>query len=156
MKKYELTKETIQFEGKILYRIRALKAFKAGFGNAKVGDLGGYVESEDNLSQEDNCWIYDEAKVFDKAKIYGNALVGDEAEVYDWAEVFDNAKVYSNALIYKNAKVYDNAKVFDNAQIFDKKVRLYLASLAKFFRSSGINTNSPKAVKTKTKNNSAG
>ena len=38
---------------------------KTGFGNVNVkeGDIGGYIESEDNLSQAGTCWIYDEAKV---------------------------------------------------------------------------------------------
>ena len=54
-----------------LYRIRALK----DFGDVKAGDLGGYIESERNLSQEGDCWVYDKAKVTDEAKIYGNAKI---------------------------------------------------------------------------------
>ena len=49
MKKYELTNETITIDnGKALYRIRALDNIEA-FG-VKVGDLGGYIEKEENLS----------------------------------------------------------------------------------------------------------
>ncbi|MGN6746796.1 hypothetical protein, partial [Neisseria sp. P0024.S002] len=60
-KKYELVKEdSIVVDGFILYRIRALKDFYV----VKAGDLGGYVESEDNLSHEGYAWIYDEAKVY--------------------------------------------------------------------------------------------
>ena len=81
MKKYELTDETIEVYGTALHRIKALK----DFGNVKKGELGGYVESEHNLSQEGNCWVC------------GNA------EVYDNAEVYSNAKVYSNALVCGNA-----------------------------------------------------
>ena len=54
MKKYELTNETKKVNGKTFYRIKALK----DFGNIKKGELGGYVESENILSQEGNCWIY--------------------------------------------------------------------------------------------------
>lgn len=47
-KKYELVPETVkEFYSKPMYRIRALKDFS----DVKKGDLGGYVESEDNLSQ---------------------------------------------------------------------------------------------------------
>ena len=53
MKKYELTDETIEVYGTALHRIKALK----DFGNVKKGELGGYVESEHNLSQEGNCWV---------------------------------------------------------------------------------------------------
>lgn len=34
-----------------VYQIKALKDFN----DVKAGDLGGYVASEDNLSQEGNC-----------------------------------------------------------------------------------------------------
>ena len=59
-KKYKLIEESINFRGKTLYRIEALK----DFGNIKKGDKGGYVQSEKNLSQEANCWIYNNAKVY--------------------------------------------------------------------------------------------
>ncbi|NDK07840.1 hypothetical protein EOM39_01180 [Candidatus Gracilibacteria bacterium] len=72
--KYKLTDKNIKFRGKVLYRIQALK----DFGDVKKGDLGGYIEKEDNLSQDGNCWIYNEAKVYDEAKICGNAKVYDE------------------------------------------------------------------------------
>ena len=53
-KKFKLTGDTIRLsEGVILHRIEALKSF----GNVKVGDLGGYVESEDNLSQSGTYYI---------------------------------------------------------------------------------------------------
>ena len=79
MKKYELTNETINFENKKLFRIRALK----DFGNVKAGDLGGYVESENNLSQEDNCWIYENAKVYGNAEVSNDDIVSGNARVYD-------------------------------------------------------------------------
>ena len=49
--KYKLTEESINYCGKTLYRIEALK----DFANVKKGDKGGYVEKEDNLSQEGDC-----------------------------------------------------------------------------------------------------
>ena len=119
MKKYELTDETIEVYGTALHRIKALK----DFGNVKKGELGGYVESEHNLSQEGNCWVcgnaevYDNAEVCGNAEVYDNALVYGNAEVYDNALVYGNAKVYDNALVYGNAKVYSNAKVYGNALV---------------------------------------
>lgn len=77
-KKYELVKEdSIVVDGFKLYRIKALKDFFV----IKAGDLGGYVESEDNLSQEGNCWIYDDAKVYGGSKVFGNARVAHNATV---------------------------------------------------------------------------
>lgn len=96
-KKYEILLDTkTYFKGRVLYRIRALKDFS----DVKAGDLGGYIQREQNLSQEGNCWVYDDAKV------------------HNGAQVYDNAKVYGSAIVYGFAKIYDNAKVGDNAQVY--------------------------------------
>ena len=87
-KKYKLTDETIEVEGKVLYRIEALKDFC----EIKKGDKGGFIESDDNLSHEGNAWVYDDACVYD------NALVTDDACVSDNARVYDNDWVYDHAL----------------------------------------------------------
>lgn len=50
MKKYELTDETKVEHGVTLHRIRALVDI-VRYG-VKAGDLGGWIESEANLSQE--------------------------------------------------------------------------------------------------------
>src|SRR5574344_1941036 len=107
-KKFELTEETIVLYGHTLYRIKALKKF----GNVKKGDLRGFIEKEDNLSQDGDCWIYDNAKVYD------NALVSDNARVFDDAIVHGNAKVYHDAWVYQEAQVYDNAQVYGNANVY--------------------------------------
>ena len=78
MKKYEFTGATKNIDGHILHQIRAL----IDFGNVAVGDLGGGIESEKNLSQEGNCWVYDNATVCGDARIYGNARIRGNAEVY--------------------------------------------------------------------------
>lgn len=111
-KKYKITDETIIYFGRVLKKIEALK----DFANVHKGDKGGYVETENNLSQEGDCWIYEEAKVFDFAKIYDNAKIGD------YACIFRHAKVYGNALICHNARVFGNAQVFGNAVIYNNAV----------------------------------
>ncbi|USP02158.1 hypothetical protein [Bartonella taylorii] len=45
MKKYELTDETIEVDGKNLHFIRASREVD----DAKAGDIGGYIENESNL-----------------------------------------------------------------------------------------------------------
>ena len=57
MKKYELTAEFIEKLGKKLFRIKAL----ISFGSVEAGELGGYVEKEDNLAQNGNAWVCDDA-----------------------------------------------------------------------------------------------
>lgn len=106
-KKFTLTDETMQFEGKTLYRIKALKSF----GNVKKYDLGGWVESEDNLSQYGNCWIYNEAKVMD------NALVHEDAQVSGHAEISDEASIFGTSWVWHNAKISGKAEIYENANI---------------------------------------
>ena len=100
-KKYELTDETMEWEGHTLHRIKALRDFNY----VKAGDLGGWVESEDNLSQYEKCWLRDNARVCDNAIVYGNAIVCSNAIVCGNARVCDNAIVCNNARIY-NTKDY--------------------------------------------------
>ena len=119
--KFKLTKETINVNGKTLYRIEALK----DFGYIKKGDKGGFVEKEENLSQSGDCWIYDNAQVyvnavvFGNARIYGNAEVFGNARIYGNAEVFGNAAVCGYARIYNNAQVRDDAMVRGDAEVYD-------------------------------------
>ena len=87
MKKFELTADRIEEKGVTLHRIKAL----IDFGDVKAGELGGYVEKEENLSQYGNAWVYRHAKVFGNAYIYGNAWVHDDAEVYSNARICSNA-----------------------------------------------------------------
>ena len=70
MKKYELTEEVNEHG---LHRIRALRDIPL-YG-VKKGDLGGFVERENNLSQEGDCWIADNATVKDFAGVHDDALV---------------------------------------------------------------------------------
>ena len=120
-KKYELTDECIDFNGHKLYRIKALRSF----GDVEVGDLGGFVEAEKNLSHFRNAWVYGNAEVYgnagvyDNAKVYGNARVFGNAGVYGNAIVFGNAKVADNAKVAGNAEVSGNAKVYSNAKVYD-------------------------------------
>ena len=102
-KKYKLTEETINVDGRTLYRIEALK----DFGNVKKGDKGGFIENENNLTQYGKCWVYDNAEVSGYAIVHNNATVRG------------NAKVSGNAIIHEDAKVYGNGKIGGNTVVCD-------------------------------------
>ena len=111
-KKYELTDETMEVEDSeknihTLHRIKSLKEIE----DIKVGDLGGWIESEKNLNQEGECWVYDDSKV------YGNASVSGDANVYDGSEVRDNAQVYDTANVART-NVSGDAKIYGNAWVY--------------------------------------
>ena len=111
--KYEINyNDTIIRNGKTLYGIRSLK----NFGNINIGDLGGYIEKENNLSQYGNCWIYPDCYVYDDAFIEDNAVVMRNSEV------FGNAVVRSDSIVIENSKIYDNAYITGKSFIENSKV----------------------------------
>ncbi len=115
MKKFELTSEFItNIFGTKLFRIKAL----IEFGNVKAGELGGFVEKEENLNHEGNAWVYGNARVYGNASVYGDARVCGDARVYGNAWVYGNARVCDDARVYGNASVYGNARVCGDARVY--------------------------------------
>jgi carbonic anhydrase/acetyltransferase-like protein (isoleucine patch superfamily) len=128
-KKYELTDETVQINGCTLHRIKALKDIDNGL-RAEKGDLGGYVENEDNLSQFNDCWIDGDVYVFDNAVVRDDALIlGEEVGkglgrtmrtcICDNAVIAERATIYSRTTVSGNAIVkgditIDGSKTMDN------------------------------------------
>ena len=93
MKKFELTAEFVTTVfGKKLFRIKALVAF----GNVEKGELGGFIEKEDNLSHDGNAWVSGDAWVYGNAQVYGDAWVSGNAWVYGDARVSGDAWVYGD------------------------------------------------------------
>lgn len=66
-KKYELTDAKIEAFNTTLYRIRALRDIPAF--DVKAGDLGGYIEKEENLSHDGNARVYGNADIMWLSKI---------------------------------------------------------------------------------------
>ena len=78
MKKFKLTSEFIvDISGVKLFRIKAL----IEFGNVKAGDLGGYIEKEENLSHMGDAWVSDDARISGDARVSGDAQVSGDARV---------------------------------------------------------------------------
>lgn len=75
MKKYEFTGEVKSLFGHTLHRIRATVAF----GDVSAGDLGGWIEKEENLSHNGNAWVYGEARVCGEAHWLGIACIGSRS-----------------------------------------------------------------------------
>ena len=110
-KKFELTDNfVINAFGIKLFQIKCTKSFKY----ANEGDLGGYVEKEDNLSQSGDAWVYVDAWVSGDAWVYGDARVSGNAWVYGYAQVYGDARVSGNAWVSGNAQVYGDARVENN------------------------------------------
>ena len=102
MKKFELTSESIVKFGRTLYRIRALVAFW----NVEEGELGGFVEKEENLSQDGDAWVCENALVCGDATVCENATVRGTAKVRGTATVCGNVTVCGNATVCGDALVF--------------------------------------------------
>lgn len=125
MKKYELTDITKTLrDGTVLHSIRALRNFILADDGARIcrGDLGGWVQSESNLSQGDASWVFGEASVYGEATVCGNAKVYGCAEVFGKACVEELATVYGNAKVFGNARVCGKGSVYGRADVFDAAV----------------------------------
>lgn len=115
-KKYKIREDlSVYHNGRLLYRIESLKDFN----DVKKGDLGGYIECENNLSHKGNCWLYDNAKAMDKSEVTVNAVVKNEAILVHNALVSGNCQVSGDSRIKGSASIFDNAKIEENATLYD-------------------------------------
>ena len=117
--KFELTEDVIILDGRMLRRVRALR----DFGSVKKGEVGGWVEKEENLSDEGWAWIDDDAmvagnaRVQDNAKVFGHAMINGNAIIQGNAYVSDYAVVNCNAVVTDDAYIRDHAIISGNARI---------------------------------------
>lgn len=112
-KKYETTTQSIEWKGRKLFRVKAVKSFA----DVKVGDLGGYIENEINLSQDGTAWVSDDAKVFNNAEIYGNSWIYGKAEIHDNAKVYDTSEVFGNICVCGKSRICGDTVIYDNALV---------------------------------------
>ena len=152
-RKYEMTNITMEYEERTLYRIRALKDFS----DVKAGDLGGWVETEYNLSQEGNCWIYDEAKCMDNARMYHNSAMYNNSvmcdfsemhgcsEMHNYSAMYDNSRMYNCSAMYHNSRMYNDSKMYNYSTMFDNSAMYNNAVMldnSKMFENSRMYRNS--------------
>ena len=106
------------YDDVFVYRVQALKHFS----DVKAGDIGGYVQSENNLSQEGDCWIYDDAIAYNNSKIIDNAKVCNKAILADNAIVMEDATVKDEAYIVGNGNILGKAVISEYSYIEDFSV----------------------------------
>lgn len=109
-KKYKLIEGSRSWQyGRPIYRIQALRDFS----DVKKGDLGGFVESEENLSQMGDCWIYDMAQAVEKSMVVGDACLRDCSKMYGSSLLKDKAQLRGSARMYQYSCLEDNAVAID-------------------------------------------
>ena len=121
-KKYEIT-DTAHPVYPELHRIRALRQVRE---DVPAGELGGFVQSEANLSQgNDDAWLYDDSISRHEANVCGGAQLHGRTVAQDLALVSGSSTMYGNAIacdsaivtggcIRNDALVCGNARVREN------------------------------------------
>ncbi len=131
LKKYEFTGETREIDDynrTVLKRIRAVR----DFGKVKAGEIGGWIESEKNLSQEGKAWVAEEAWVSGNAVVEENArvagrtwiseeaLVKGEAVVTERARISGEVRICGRVLINGEVEISQKACIFGEARVRGK------------------------------------
>ena len=122
-KYYELTDEfKVNVFGIKLFRIKCTRKIKY----ANVGDMGGFVEKEDNLSGD--AWVYGNAQVSGNDRVYGNAWVSGNADLnsnnkHCGFDCFGSANRHTHAYLTKENKVEVTCGCFRGSiEEFEKQV----------------------------------
>lgn len=118
-KKYILTEEAKEIGGHILHRIQAMR----DFGGVQKGDLGGWVESEENLSHDGTCWVSDDGRVFGNAKIGFNAYISSPRSYFVQGPI-GSRNDFLTCYLDKDKKIYAVTGCFcGSIEVFVKKVK---------------------------------
>ncbi|MFR9308870.1 hypothetical protein [Hydrogeniiclostridium mannosilyticum] len=124
-KKYILTEETKEVGGHILHKIQAVR----DFGDVQKGDLGGWVESEENLSHDGDCWISGNGRVSGDGRVSSNARIGVNAYISSPRSYFVQGPIGSRddfltCYLDKDKKIYAVTGCFSGTlEEFEKKVK---------------------------------
>ena len=111
---FKLTEETIVNEaGRKLYQIECTRDFKF----AHAGELGGFIEKEENLGGE--AWVDEGAQVWGEAKVINGSVLRDNARVYGRSKVRNGSVIYDEARVYDYALV-DACSVGGQAKVYGK------------------------------------
>jgi hypothetical protein len=115
--KYVLV-EPVIIRGVKVYRVKATKDFN----DVKMGDLGGYVQSEKNLSKEGLCWIYDDAMVLENARLRGNAKLKDKAIIEGDSIIEDSSVLRDQSYASGSSRVKGGSLISGKTKIFNSLV----------------------------------
>lgn len=109
-RKYEFTGEV---KVGVLHRIRAVRSF----GGVEAGDVGGWIQSEDNLSHDGEAWVADEAIAAEDSRVSGDALADDHAQLYGNAIVTDRAHIGGHAIADGESVMMGDASILGEVRL---------------------------------------
>ena len=118
MKKYKLLLDDFIVLNEVkVFRIQALRTF----GDIKKGELGGYVQKEENLSHDKNSWISEDAKAFGNSRIFENAWIYGTSQAFENCRIFGDTKIFGNAEIFGDALIFGKTRIHGDTKIYKDK-----------------------------------
>lgn len=102
-RKYEFYDSRVLKNGTRIYQLIASKSF----GDVKIGDLGGWVESDKNLSQDGSCWIDQGCFVLDTAVVTDNSRIKGTTVIYGDSYVLGDSIIGGNTCIINGGRFLD-------------------------------------------------
>ena len=97
--KYTLSEtETKIVNGHTLHRVVYTEEWRKENARIIPNAPGGWIESEDNLSQDDRCTVLEDACVFEEARVLENAMICGRAIVKGKAIISHTAVVFGSDL----------------------------------------------------------
>ena len=112
--KFELTDEFRVVDGVKFYHIRYLVDVKP---YVKVGDVTGWIQSEDNLSDYDNSVVLDNACVGGRVKVSNNSVVSGNAYVFVNGRIYYHCDIGDDVVIKGSDVVIYDSKISGNVVI---------------------------------------
>ena len=126
-KKFELVDDdTVVVDGVTLYRVRAVRDFGGTRRGRRVvvkrGELGGYVASEDCLSQEGLAWVYSDAKIVDgyvggSSSLFGRAVLKGGGRLVHDVELRDDVMVDGQVVLDGVITLRDRVKMLGTIRV---------------------------------------
>ena len=126
-KKFELVDDdTVVVDGVTLYRVRAVRDFGGTRRGRRVvvkrGELGGYVASEDCLSQDGLAWVYSDAKIVDgyvggSSSLFGRAVLKGGGRLVHDVELRDDVMVDGQVVLNGVITLRDRVKMLGTIRV---------------------------------------
>jgi NDP-sugar pyrophosphorylase family protein len=113
-KKYVLLETPTNRFGRIVYRIKAVRRVNW---LVPKGRIGGYVESENNLSHHGECWIDGNAAAIESARVSHNAELVCNATAMGQARISGSAKLLDDVIVKDRARVGGKTWILHGARI---------------------------------------
>lgn len=118
--KYTLSTVSKEVNGKKVYRIVSLINIPRF--DVKVGTIGGFVETMENLSNYHDCWIADDAIVMEEARVTMDAYISGEAIISGISVIKEDARVEDTAKVDGSSVVSKRAVISGKAQVTSSRV----------------------------------